>query len=102
MSGSKLSFHGGRYGEKEPPVFWGELRQLQNSLVEAMERMFDERLPVVHGRAKQCSPTNSHGGLFGHSGQHGELARGSSFHPRVLIGDQDCCVSTIDDSYCSS
>jgi len=53
MSGSNLSVRGGRFGEKKPPVSQAELRQLQNSLVEAMERMFDERLLVVRGRAPQ-------------------------------------------------
>ena len=55
--------------------------------------MFDERLPVVHGRAKQHSSANSRRGLFGHSGQHGGGAHGHRIHPRVLIDDEDYCVS---------
>ena len=70
MPGSNLSVRDGRYGEKETPVSRAELRQLQNSLVEAMEKMFDECLPVVRGRAKQHSSANSCRGLFGHTGQH--------------------------------
>ena len=69
-----------------------ELRQLQNSLVEAMEKMFDEHLPVVRGRAKQHSSANSRRVLFGHSGQHGGGV-GHSIRPHVLIDDEDYCVS---------
>ena len=93
MPGSNLSVRGGRYGEKETSVSRAELRQLQNSLVEAMEKMFDERLPVVRGRAKQHSSANSRRGLFGHSGQHRGGAHGHRIHPRVLIDDEDYCVS---------
>ena len=92
-AGSNSSVRGDRYGEKEPSVSRTELRQLQNSLVEAMERMFDERLPTPRRWApQQHSPTNSHGGLFGPCGQHGGGALGCSFCPRVLIGDEDNCV----------
>ena len=57
--------------------------------------MFNEHLPTVGGRAsKQHSSTNSHGGLLGHSGQHGGGARGRSFCPRVHIEDEDYCTST--------
>ena len=60
-----------------------------------MERMFNEHLPTAGTRApQQHSPTKSRDGLFGHSGQHGGCARGRSFHPCVLIGDEDYCVST--------
>jgi len=93
MSGSNSSVRGGRYGEKETSVSWAELRQLLNSLVEAMEKMFDERLPVVRGRAKEHSSTKSRRGLFGHSGQHGGRAHGHSIRPRVLIDDEDYYVS---------
>jgi len=93
MPRSNLSVRGGRYGEKETSVSRAELRQLQNSLVEAMEKMFDERLPVVRSRAKQHRSANSRYGLFGHSGQHGGDAHGHSIRPRVLIGDEDYCVS---------
>jgi len=93
MPGSNSRVRGGRYGEKETLVSRAELRQLQNSLVEAMEKMFDERLPVVRGRAKQHSSANSHCGLFGHNGQHGGGAHGHSIRPRVLIDDEDYCVS---------
>jgi len=93
MPGSNSSVHGGRYGEKETLVSWAELCQLQNSLVEAMEKMFDKRLPVVCGRAKQHSSANSRRGLFGHSGQHRGGAHVHSIRPRVLIDDEDYYVS---------
>ena len=51
--------------------------------------MFDERLPVVRGRAKQHSSANSRRGLFGYSGQHGGGAHGHSIRSRVLIDDED-------------
>jgi len=94
MPGSNSSVRGGRYGEQETSVSRAELRQLQNSLVEAMEKMFDERLPVVRGWAKQHSSANSRHGLFGQSGQHRGGAHGHSIRPRVLIDDEDYCVSS--------
>jgi hypothetical protein len=93
MPGSNSTVRGGQYGEKETSVSRAELRQLQNSLVEAMEKMFDERLPLVRGRTKQHSSANSRRGLFGHSGQHGGGAHGHSIRPRVLIDDEDYYVS---------
>jgi hypothetical protein len=64
-------------------------------MVEAMERMFNEHLPAVGGQApQQHSLTNSRGGLFGHSGQHGGGAPARSFHPHVLIDDEDYCMLT--------
>jgi hypothetical protein len=57
--------------------------------------MFNEHLPATGGWApQQHSLTNSCSGLFVHSGQHGGGARGRSFHPYVLIGDEDYSVST--------
>jgi len=57
--------------------------------------MFNEHLPTAGTRApQQHSLTKSRRGLFGHSGQHDGGARGRSFHPRVLIGVEDYCVST--------
>jgi hypothetical protein len=71
MAGSNSSVFGGRNGE-EPPILHAEFRYLQNSLLEEMERMFNEYLSTVGGQApQQHSPTNSCDGLFGHSGQHG-------------------------------
>jgi hypothetical protein len=50
MAGSDSSVRGGRYEDEEPPVALAELHQLQNSLLQAMERMFNERLPAAGGR----------------------------------------------------
>ena len=95
MAGSNSSVRGGRYREREPPISRAEFRQLQNSLVEAMEWMFDEQFPTRGHRApQQHSPTNSRGGPFGHSGQHEGSARGRSFHPHVLIDDEGYYVYT--------
>ena len=95
MAGSNSSVRGGRQGKEEPPISRAELRQFENSLLHAMERMFNEHLPTTGTRApQQHSLTKSRRGLFGHSGQHDGGARGRSFHPRVLIGVEDYCVST--------
>ena len=53
MARSDSSVHGGNHGDEEPPVARAELRQLENSLLEAMERMFNERLPAAGGRGPQ-------------------------------------------------
>jgi hypothetical protein len=45
MSESNLSIQGGHHGE-EHPVAWAELRQMADSLLEAMERMLDARMPA--------------------------------------------------------
>jgi hypothetical protein len=47
MAGSDSSVRGGNHGDCEPPISWAEMRNMANSLVEAMERMLDERLPAV-------------------------------------------------------
>ena len=79
--GSNSSVRGGRYGEKDTSVSRAELRQLQNSLVEDMEKMFDERLPMVSGRAKQHSAANSCRGLFGTVDNMEEVLMGIAFAP---------------------
>ena len=45
MTGSNSSIHGNRHGE-EPPVARAELRQMAGSLLQAMERMLDARIPA--------------------------------------------------------
>jgi hypothetical protein len=47
MAGSDSNFCGGNHGDEEPPVSWAEMRNIANTLVEAMERMLDERLPAT-------------------------------------------------------
>jgi hypothetical protein len=57
MVGSNSSVHGGNHGDREPPVSWAELHQMTDSLVGAMERMLNERLPVTRGqRLHHCDP----------------------------------------------
>jgi hypothetical protein len=47
MAGSDSSVRGGNHGDAEPPISRVEMRNMANSLVEAMERMLDERLPAA-------------------------------------------------------
>jgi hypothetical protein len=47
MAGSDSNFRGGNHGDEEPPVSWAEMRNIANTLVEAMERMLDEHLPAT-------------------------------------------------------
>jgi hypothetical protein len=47
---SNSSVHGGNHGDGEPPVSRAELHHMADSLVEAMERMFNERLPMTGGQ----------------------------------------------------
>ena len=53
MAGFDSSVIGGNHGDEEPPVARAKLRQLGNSLLEAMERMFNERLLTAGGRGPQ-------------------------------------------------
>jgi hypothetical protein len=54
MVGSNLSVLGGNHGEGEPPVSRAELHHMADSLVEAMERMFNEHLPAIGDRRLHC------------------------------------------------
>jgi hypothetical protein len=47
MARSDSSIRGGRYEDEEPPVAQAELHQLQNLLLQDMERMFNEHLPAA-------------------------------------------------------
>lgn len=60
MARSSLSVHGGNHGDEEPPVTRAELRHMENSLLEAMERMFNERLPAVGGRGPRRQHKDNH------------------------------------------
>ena len=51
MAGPDSSVRGGNHGDEEPPVSRAEMRNMANSLVEAMERMLDDRLPAARRRA---------------------------------------------------
>ena len=50
MAGSDSSVLGGNHGDEEPLVARAELRQMANSLLKAIEMMFNERLPTAGGR----------------------------------------------------
>ena len=50
MVGSNSSVHSGNHGDGEPPVSRSELHHMADSLMETMERMFNERLPTTGGR----------------------------------------------------
>ena len=105
MSGSNSSIHGSRHGEEEPPMARAELRQMANSLLEAMERMFNERMPANGQRAPRHQYDESggensdaghglhdrfrdgHGGgrRAGHRGQDGGRAHGRGRDHRMLL-----------------
>jgi len=75
MAGSDSSVHGGNHGDEEPPVARAELRQLENSLLEAMERMFNERLPAAGGRGPQEEEFGDENSGFG-NGFHDHFGNG--------------------------
>jgi hypothetical protein len=50
MVRSNSSVHGGNHGDGEPLVSRAKLHHMADSLVETMERMFNERLPATGGR----------------------------------------------------
>ena len=65
MAGSDSSVHGRNHGDEEPPVARAELRQLGNSLLRAMERMFNERLTTAGGRGPQVEEFGDENSGFG-------------------------------------
>ena len=75
MAGSDSSVRGGHHGEQEPPVARAELHQLQNSLLEAMERMFNERLPAAGGRGPHQEESGDENSGFG-NGFHDRFGNG--------------------------
>ena len=75
MAGFDSSVHGGYHGEQEPPVAQAELHQLQNSLLEAMERMFNERLPAAGGRGPHQEESGDENSGFG-NGFHDRFGNG--------------------------
>jgi hypothetical protein len=92
MAGPNPRFCGGRHRGKEPLISRAELHHFENSLVAAMKRMFDERLPISNSGVRHQHVKNLHDGHFDHRGQHEKGARGHSSHPHVLIGAEDYCV----------
>jgi len=75
MAGSDSSVRGGHHGEQEPPVARAELHQLQNSLLEAMERMFNERLPAAGGQGPHQEESGDENSGFG-NGFHDHFGNG--------------------------
>ena len=65
MARSDSSVHGRNHGDEEPPVARAELHQLGNSLLEAMERMFNERLPAAGGRGPHQEESGDENSGFG-------------------------------------
>ena len=78
MVGSNSSVHGGDHRDEEPPVVRAELRQMANSLLAVMERMFNERLPAAGGRGPQHQHEDNHREEFGDENS----GLGAGFHGR--------------------
>jgi len=106
MTGSNSSIHGDRHGEEEPPVAWAELRQMADSLLQAMERMLDARIPANGQWAPQhqydesgaensgaghdrFKDGHSGGRWAGHHGQDGGRAHGHGRGHRVHSNDEE-------------
>ena len=64
----------GRHGKEEPPVARAELHQMANSLLKAMERVFNECMPIDGRRAPRLQYEES-------SGQNSDA--GDGFHDRL-------------------
>jgi len=65
MAGSDSSVRGGNHGDEEPLVAQVELRQMANSLLEAMERMLNDHLPAAGGRGPHRQHQDNHREEFG-------------------------------------
>jgi len=105
MTESNSSIHGNHHGE-EPPVARAELHQMVDSLLQAMVRMLDARIPADGRRAPrhqsdESGAQNSNGGhdrfrdgrggdrRAGHYGQNGERAHGRGRDHRVHFDDKE-------------
>lgn len=82
MAGSDSSVRGGHRGEHEAPIQRAELHRLQNSLLDAMERMFNERLPAGDRRERRHQHEDS-------SDENSSFMHGSHVHFRG--GRDDRC-----------
>ena len=60
MADSDSSVHGGHRGDREPPVSRDEMRRMADSLMEAMGRLLDERLPAAGGRRARRDQEDRH------------------------------------------
>ena len=72
IGSNSKSIHGNRHGE-EPPVARAELRQMADSLLEAMERMLDARIPTDGRRAPrhQYNESGAENSDAGHDSRDG-------------------------------
>ncbi|PVH66034.1 hypothetical protein PAHAL_1G130300 [Panicum hallii] len=86
MAGSDWSVHGGNHGDEEPHVTRTELRRMANSLLEAMERMFNERLPTAGGRGRRHQHEDNH---RPHEHRHGARRDGENHHGHRNRDDPD-------------
>jgi len=106
MSGSNSSICGDRHGEEEPSIARAELRQMIDSLLQAMERMLDAHIPIDRWRAPRHQYDESggensdarydrfkdgHGGgrRVGHHGQDGGRVNGRGCGHRVHFDDEE-------------
>jgi len=106
MTGSNSSICGDRHGEEEPPLARAELRQMADSLLQAMERMLDARIPADGWRAPRhqfdksgaensdaghdCFRDGRGGGRrAGHHGQDGGRAHGHGRGHHVRFDDEE-------------
>ena len=91
MAGSNSSVHGGHRSDRDPPVSRAEMERMAESLMEAMGRMLDERIPAAGGRGQRRHQEENHSEEssvenfgFGHGfGRFGEEhgGRGGGRHP---------------------
>jgi len=82
MTGSNSSIHGNRHGE-EPPVARAELHQMADSLLQAMERMLDARIPADGQKAPRHQSDES--GAENSNGGHDRFRDGRGGGRRLVI-----------------
>jgi hypothetical protein len=119
MAGSDDSCVHGGFNEEVPPIARAELRQLGNSLLEAMERMFNERIPAGGERPAQHEEFDENlgfgngfhdrfgDGRGGHGGgrragrgdQHGGRAHGRGRGHRVHFDDEEEVHDNYDEEF---
>jgi len=106
MTESNSSIHGDRHGEEEPPVARAELRQMVDSLLQAIKRMLDARITADGRRAPRHQYDESGAKNFdaghdrfrdgcgggrraGHHGQDGGRAHGRGRGHHVHFDDEE-------------
>jgi hypothetical protein len=120
MADSDPSVRGDHHEEEEPPITRAELRHRETSLLEAMERLLNDRLPAAGGRAprhqhddesgaENSGATSDFSGRFqgdhrggrraGRDGQRGRGAPGRGFGRHVRFDEDGVHPSDHDDEY---